>query len=72
MAASGFFDRAVELNDPPVKSGLCSICKGAHRLCGKDRCPMVAAVAITRVALNAMCVVEALRPAKKRFSIFTE
>ena len=41
MAASGFFDRAVELNDPPVKSGLCSICKGAHRLCGKDRCPLM-------------------------------
>ena len=24
-----------------VKSGLCVICKGAHRLCGKDRCPLM-------------------------------
>ena len=36
-----FFDKAVELNDSPVKNGLCSICKGAHRLCGKDRCPLM-------------------------------
>ena len=24
-----------------VKSGLCVVCKGAHRLCGKDRCPLM-------------------------------
>ena len=36
-----FFEKAVELNDAPVKNGLCSICKGAHRLCGKDRCPLM-------------------------------
>ena len=36
-----FFDQAVELNGPTVKNGLCSICKGAHRLCGKDRCPLM-------------------------------
>ena len=43
MSSGGgsFFDRAVELNDPPVRSGLCSVCKGAHRLCGKDRCPLM-------------------------------
>lgn len=38
---SDFFDNAVRHNDPPVKNGLCSICKGAHRLCGKDRCPLM-------------------------------
>ena len=24
-----------------IKSGLCSICKGSRRLCGKDRCPLM-------------------------------
>ena len=41
MVGTAFFDRAVQLNEPPVKNGLCSICKGAHRLCGKDRCPLM-------------------------------
>lgn len=28
--------------DAPVKkNGLCVICKGAHRLCGKERCPLM-------------------------------
>ncbi len=39
--ATGFFDDAVRDNGDVVKSGLCSICKGAHRLCGKDRCPLM-------------------------------
>ena len=34
--------------------------------------PIIAAVAITRVALSAMWVVDACRPAKKRLSTFTE
>lgn len=34
-----FFDDCARTN--AVKPGLCSICKGAHRLCGKDRCPLM-------------------------------
>ena len=42
MAGSQFFfEEAAVSNGPGVKSGLCSICKGAHRLCGKDRCPLM-------------------------------
>ena len=42
MAGSqSFFEKAAVSNGPVVKSGLCSICKGAHRLCGKDRCPLI-------------------------------
>lgn len=37
---NGFFDDMVSGGDI-VKSGLCVICKGAHRLCGKDRCPLM-------------------------------
>ena len=36
-----FFDEMVEANDPPKQSGLCIICKGSRRLCGKDRCPLM-------------------------------
>lgn len=38
---SSFFDKMVDINDPPKKSGLCTICKGSRRLCGKDRCPLM-------------------------------
>lgn len=36
-----FFQTMAEYNDPGIKSGLCSICKGSRRLCGKDRCPLM-------------------------------
>ncbi|AIZ56104.1 hypothetical protein Mpt1_c02040 [Candidatus Methanoplasma termitum] len=41
MSGSEFFDKMAEANQAPVKSGLCSICKGSRRLCGKDRCPLM-------------------------------
>ena len=41
VTGTAFFEAAAAYNDAPVKSGLCSICKGAHRLCGKDRCPLM-------------------------------
>ncbi len=41
MSGTEFFDKMVEVNQSPVKSGLCSICKGSRRLCGKDRCPLM-------------------------------
>lgn len=41
MSGTEFFDKMVEINQSPVKSGLCSICKGSRRLCGKDRCPLM-------------------------------
>lgn len=41
MRTSAYFESTVERNGDVVKSGLCSICKGAHRLCGKDRCPLM-------------------------------
>ena len=40
MAESGFFDDMVEVNQSK-QSGLCVICKGSRRLCGKDRCPLM-------------------------------
>ncbi len=40
-AGSAFFERAIKANDLPVKNGLCVVCKGAHKLCGKDRCPLL-------------------------------
>lgn len=36
-----FFDDMVAVNDPPRQSGLCVICKGSRKLCGKDRCPLM-------------------------------
>jgi len=41
MSGTSFFDEMVEVNDPPRQSGLCIICKGSRRLCGKDRCPLM-------------------------------
>ncbi|MCL2317983.1 MAG: Nre family DNA repair protein [Methanomassiliicoccaceae archaeon] len=41
MSGTEFFDKMAELNQSEVKSGLCSICKGSRRLCGKDRCPLM-------------------------------
>jgi Uncharacterized conserved protein len=40
MTESGFFDDMVEVNQSK-QSGLCVICKGSRRLCGKDRCPLM-------------------------------
>ena len=40
MSESGFFDDMVEVNQSK-QSGLCVICKGSRRLCGKDRCPLM-------------------------------
>lgn len=36
-----FFDRMVVANNGSDSSSLCIICKGARRLCGKDRCPLM-------------------------------
>ncbi len=36
-----FFDKMVEYNKSETESGLCIICKGARKLCGKDRCPLM-------------------------------
>ncbi len=41
MAVRNFFENAVSESDAIVKNGPCSICKGAHALCGKDRCPLM-------------------------------
>ena len=41
MSGAEFFDRMAETNQAPAGSGLCSICKGSRRLCGKDRCPLM-------------------------------
>ena len=41
VTATSFFEMSAERNGGIVKNGLCSICKGAHRLCGKDRCPLM-------------------------------
>ena len=41
MSEQKFFDSMAELNNTEIKSGLCSICKGSRRLCGKDRCPLM-------------------------------
>ena len=36
-----FFDKMVDFNASNNASGLCIICKGARKLCGKDRCPLM-------------------------------
>ena len=36
-----FFDKMVGFNASGNASGLCIICKGARKLCGKDRCPLM-------------------------------
>ncbi|MDR0523726.1 MAG: Nre family DNA repair protein [Candidatus Methanoplasma sp.] len=41
MADTSFFDRMAEANSAASGAGLCSICKGSRRLCGKDRCPLM-------------------------------
>ncbi|MDR1404876.1 MAG: Nre family DNA repair protein [Candidatus Methanoplasma sp.] len=41
MSNAEFFDRMAEVNRSVSKSGLCSVCKGSRRLCGKDRCPLM-------------------------------
>ena len=38
---STLFQEAVENGDTVVKNGLCNICKGTRKLCGKDRCPLM-------------------------------
>ena len=38
MTTSDLFSKA---SDIPGGNGLCVVCKGAHRLCGKDRCPLM-------------------------------
>lgn len=38
---ASFFDRMASFNDAPTDSGLCILCKGSRRLCGKDRCPLM-------------------------------
>ena len=41
MAGRTYYSRIRDLEVEGTGSGLCSICKGAHRLCGKDRCPLM-------------------------------
>lgn len=41
MAERGFFDDMVTYNQAADAGGLCVICKGSRRLCGKDRCPLM-------------------------------
>lgn len=38
---AAFFDEMQKEDGGTVKSGLCVICKGAHLLCGKPRCPLM-------------------------------
>lgn len=35
------FEQAVESGGAVVKNGLCNLCKGTRRLCGKERCPLM-------------------------------
>ena len=41
MAGEWFFDKMVNYNDVSNDTSQCIICKGARRLCGKDRCPLM-------------------------------
>lgn len=36
-----FFDEIKRSDDVVVKSGLCNLCKGTRRLCGKEKCPLM-------------------------------
>lgn len=38
---TAFFDRMVVANQVTDSNSLCIICKGARKLCGKDRCPLM-------------------------------
>ena len=38
---SSLFDEVIGSNDSVLKNGLCNVCKGTRRLCGKDRCPLM-------------------------------
>ena len=38
---STLFDEMTGGSDTVVKNGLCNVCKGTRRLCGKDRCPLM-------------------------------
>ena len=40
VGQSTLFDEIAESGDV-VKNGLCNICKGTRRLCGRDRCPLM-------------------------------
>lgn len=35
------FEDAMDSGEAVIKNGLCNICKGTRRLCGKDRCPLM-------------------------------
>ncbi|MFA6711054.1 MAG: Nre family DNA repair protein [Candidatus Methanomethylophilaceae archaeon] len=39
--STAFFDKMVSINAVESASSLCIICKGARKLCGKDRCPLM-------------------------------
>ena len=41
MAGASFFDDISDQSSATSRNGLCSICKGSKRLCGKDRCPLM-------------------------------
>ena len=35
------FEQAIDSGDAVVKNGLCNLCKGTKKLCGKERCPLM-------------------------------
>ena len=41
MEQRTLFEQAVESDTTVVKNGLCNLCKGTRKLCGKDRCPLM-------------------------------
>ena len=38
---STLFDEIANSSDVVIKNGLCNICKGTRKLCGKERCPLM-------------------------------
>lgn len=41
MVQTNFFDQIAVQNGAPSQTGLCSVCRGTKKLCGKDRCPLM-------------------------------
>ncbi|MBR7153191.1 MAG: hypothetical protein IKD00_05565 [Candidatus Methanomethylophilaceae archaeon] len=41
MARQTYLDTLADREEPVVKNGLCSLCKGTRKLCGRDSCPLM-------------------------------
>ena len=41
MVQGTLFEEAVGSGDAVVRNGLCNLCKGTRRLCGRERCPLM-------------------------------